>query len=218
MISIFVADDHPIVRQGLHALLEAEGGFQIVGEAGDGLTAVALITQLRPDLAILDVRLPDLGGLEVARRVHEQMPNVRVIMLSMFGDEPYVLEALRHGASAYVLKSSTTIDLVAAVHAAMEGRRYLSAPLTERAVDAYAERSEAATRPLDRYELLSAREREVLQLAAQGLSNAEIGERLIISPRTAETHRANLLRKLGIRTQTEIVRFAASRGLLVDDS
>lgn len=218
MIGIFVADDHPIVRQGLHALLEAEGGFQIVGEAGDGLTAVALITQLRPDLAILDVRLPDLGGLEVARRVHEQMPNVRVIMLSMFGDEPYVLEALRHGASAYVLKSSTTIDLVAAVHAAMEGRRYLSAPLTERAVDAYAERSEAATRPLDRYELLSAREREVLQLAAQGLSNAEIGERLIISPRTAETHRANLLRKLGIRTQTEIVRFAASRGLLVDDS
>jgi DNA-binding NarL/FixJ family response regulator len=218
VIGIFVADDHPIVRQGLHALLEAEGGFQIVGEAGDGLTAVALITQLRPDLAILDVRLPDLGGLEVARRVHEQMPNVRVIMLSMFGDEPYVLEALRHGASAYVLKSSTTIDLVAAVHAAMEGRRYLSAPLTERAVDAYAERSEAATRPLDRYELLSAREREVLQLAAQGLSNAEIGERLIISPRTAETHRANLLRKLGIRTQTEIVRFAASRGLLVDDS
>jgi DNA-binding NarL/FixJ family response regulator len=121
VIGIFVADDHPIVRQGLHALLEAEGGFQIVGEAGDGLTAVALITQLRPDLAILDVRLPDLGGLEVARRVHEQMPNVRVIMLSMFGDEPYVLEALRHGASAYVLKSSTTIDLVAAVHAAMEG-------------------------------------------------------------------------------------------------
>jgi DNA-binding NarL/FixJ family response regulator len=214
MISVVVADDHPIVRQGLRALLEGEDGCRVVGEASDGLTALELINKLRPDAAILDVQLPDLNGLEVARRTHEEVPGCRVVMLSMFADEPYVLEALRHGAAAYVLKASATSDLIAAVHAAVEGRRYLSAPLTERAIEAYARRAAEASRPPDRYEMLTTREREVLQLAAQGLSNAEIGDRLVISPRTAETHRAKMLRKLGLRTQTELVRFAVGRRLL----
>ncbi len=214
MIRAVLADDHPIVRQGLRTLLEGEDGCDIVGEASDGLTAIDLIVELRPDVAVLDVQLPDLNGLEVARRVRDRAPDTRVVMLSMFADESYVVGALRYGAFGYVLKEAATTDLIAAVHAAMAGRRYLSAPLTERAIEAYAQRAEDAARPLDRYELLTAREREVLHLAAQGLNNAEVGARLAISPRTAETHRANLLRKLGIQTQTDLVRFAVGRGLI----
>jgi two-component system, NarL family, response regulator NreC len=214
VITVLLADDHPIVRQGLRTLLEGQDGCHVVGEAADGLTAIDLIVQLRPNIAVLDVQMPDLNGLEVARRVREKAPETRVIVLSMHADEPFVLEALRHGVSGYVLKGSATTDLIAAVHAAMAGRRFLSAPLQERAIDAYARRAGDEPRPLDRYDLLTAREREVLQLAAQGMSNAEIGDRLAISPRTAETHRANLLRKLGLTTQTELVRFAVSRGLL----
>ena len=214
MISTVLADDHPILRKGLRALLEGEDSCRVVGEASDGLTAIELIARLQPEVAIIDVQLPDLNGLEVARRAHDQAPQTKVIMLSMYPDEPYVLEALRHGAVGYVLKGATTTDLIQAVHAAVQGRRFLSTPLTERALDAYAKRAAEASQPLDRYELLTSREREVLQLAAQGLSNAEVGKRLAISPRTAETHRANLLRKLGLQTQTDLVRFAVNRGLV----
>jgi DNA-binding NarL/FixJ family response regulator len=214
MIRVVLADDHPIVRQGLRTLLEAETGCRVVGEAADGLTALDLITQLQPDVAILDVQMPDLGGLEVARRVHGKSPDTRVIMLSMHSDEPYVLEALQHGALAYVLKGSATTDLVEAVSAAMAGKRFLSAPLQERALDAYARRADETARPPDRYDLLTQREREVLQLAAQGMSNGEIGERLAISARTAETHRSNFMRKLGLQSQTALVRFAVNRRLL----
>jgi DNA-binding NarL/FixJ family response regulator len=125
-----------------------------------------------------------------------------------------VLEALQHGALAYVLKGSATADLVEAVSAAMAGKRFLSAPLQERALDAYARRADETARPPDRYDLLTQREREVLQLAAQGMSNGEIGERLAISARTAETHRSNFMRKLGLQSQTELVRFAVNRRLL----
>jgi DNA-binding NarL/FixJ family response regulator len=218
MITAVLADDHPIVRQGLRTLLEGAGSCQVVGEASDGLTAIDLITDLHPNLAVLDVQLPDLGGLEVARRTREQSPGTRVIMLSMHGDEPYVLDALRNGAIGYVLKGSATTDLLAAVDAAMSDRRYLSAPLSDRAIDAYARLAGDSPRPPDRYDLLTGREREVLQLAAQGLSNADIGSRLAISPRTAETHRANLQRKLGVQGQTDLVRFALERGLLLGSS
>ena len=213
MITTVLADDHPIVRQGLRALLQGDDGCDIVGEAADGLTALDLITRLRPELAILDIQLPDLNGLEVARRVQRQAPDTRVIILSMYADEPYVLEALRYGVAGYVLKADATTDLITAVHAAMAGRRFLSEPLVERAIDAYA-RGTGASQPIDRYDLLTAREREVLHLAAQGFGNAETGERLSISPRTAETHRANFMRKLGLASQTDLVRFALDRGLL----
>jgi DNA-binding NarL/FixJ family response regulator len=214
MITVFLADDHPIVRQGLRALLEADGKCEVVGEATDGLSAIEQLARLQPNVAILDVQLPDLNGLEVARRVQTQSPGTRVVMLSMYANEPYVLDALRHGAMGYVLKGTSTGDLLAAVDAVLAGRRYLSAALNERAIDAYTLRATASEEPLDRYDLLTSREREVFQLAAQGLSNADIGERLTISPRTAETHRANLLRKLGLQTQTDLVRYALDRGIL----
>jgi DNA-binding NarL/FixJ family response regulator len=217
VITAVLADDHPIVRQGLRALLDGAEDCNVVGEAANGLAAIDLIERLQPDVAILDLQMPDLGGLEVARRAREKSPDTRVIILTMYADEPYVLEALRHGVSGYVLKGSATSDLLAAVEAAMAGKRFLSRLLNERAIDAYARRAETDSRPLDRYDLLTSREREALQLAAQVMSNAEIGERLAISPRTAETHRANLLRKLGLTTQTDLVRFAMTRGLIADD-
>jgi DNA-binding NarL/FixJ family response regulator len=218
VISAVLADDHPIVRRGLKALLEEGDSCRVIGEASDGLTAITMIEEMKPDLAILDVQLPDLNGLEVARRVPDHAPETRVIILSMHADEPYVLDALRYGAMGYVLKGSATTDLLAAVHSAQAGRRYLSPPLVDRAIDAYAKRAETTSRPLDRYELLTAREREVLQLAAQGLNNVQIGDRLSISPRTAETHRSNLTRKLGLQSQTDLVRFAVGRGLIPEST
>jgi DNA-binding NarL/FixJ family response regulator len=214
MIGVILADDHPIVRQGLRALLEGGVDCRVVGEAADGLTAIDLIARLQPDVAIVDLQMPDLNGLEVARRARERAPKTRVVTLTRHGDVAHVLEALRHGVAGYVLQGAATTDLVTAVHAVAAGRRFLSEPLNERAIDAYARRAQESSRPLDRYDLLTAREREVLQLAVQGLNNQQVGDRLAISPRTAETHRANLLRKLGLQTQTELVRFAVSRGLI----
>ena len=216
MITVVLADDHPIVRQGLRTLLETNDGCQVIGEAADGLTAITLILDLQPALAVLDLQMPDLHGLEVARRAREKSPRTRVIVLSMHGDEPYVLEALQHGVMGYVLKGSATTDLSAAVHAVMAGQRFLSARLRERGIGVDGERTGVTPRPLDRYELLTGREREVLQLAAQGMNAGEIGARLAISPRTAETHRANLLRKLGLITQTDLVRYAIGRGQLAE--
>jgi DNA-binding NarL/FixJ family response regulator len=214
MIRVVLADDHPIVRQGLRSLLENEASCVVVGEAADGLTALELVAQEQPDVVILDLQMPDLGGLEVARRLQGSAPATKVIILSLHGDEPFVQEALRYGVLGYLLKGAATTELTAAVKAAVAGKRFLSAALAERAIDAYASRTRENTGPLDRYELLTNREREVLQLAAQGMSHGQIGQRLSISPRTAETHRTNLMRKLGLKDQVELVRFAMQRGLL----
>lgn len=210
--TIVLADDHHVVRQGLRALLVAEPGLQVIGEAGDGLEALAVVERLKPQVLVLDLMLPGLHGLEVARQVARRLPQIRVIILSMYANEAYVLEALRHGAAGYVLKGATATDLVRAVHEVVAGRRYLSPPLSEHAITAYIEKAEAS--PPDRYKLLTTREREVLQLAAEGYTNAQIGDRLSISTRTVETHRANMMQKLGLRSQTDLVRYALQHGIL----
>lgn len=212
MITIVLADDHHVVRQGLRSLLQAEPDCSIVGEAGDGLEAAQLVERLQPDVLVLDLMMPGLNGLEVTRQVSQRSPRTHVVILSMHPNEAYVVEALRAGASAYVLKESTSAELVRAVRQAVAGRRYLSPPLSERAIEIYMQKAEPAA--LDLYETLTAREREVLHLVAEGHTNAEIADRLFISRRTAETHRANLMRKLGLRSQTDLIRYALQRGIL----
>jgi DNA-binding NarL/FixJ family response regulator len=212
MTTIVLADDHHIVRQGLRSLLEAEPGFSVVGETGDGVEAAQLVERLQPGVLVLDLMMPGLNGLEVTRQVSQRSPQTRVVILSMHANEAHVLEALRAGAVAYVLKESTSAELVRAVREAVAGRRYLSPPLSERAIEAYMQKAESVA--LDPYETLTAREREVLYLVAEGHTNAEIADRLFISRRTVETHRANLMRKLGLRTQTDLISYALRRGIL----
>ena len=215
MTTIVLADDHPVVRRGLRALLEAVPDFRVAGETGDGLEAVRLVEELRPQVLVLDLMMPGVGGLEVARQVNHRFPTTRVVILSMHANEAYVLEALRNGASGYVLKDAGGGELVQAVRAVVAGGRYLSPPLSERAIAAYVERAKSA--PLDPVGELTTREREVFGLAAEGQSSADIAARLGISPRTAETHRANLMRKLGLHNQTDLVRFAIRQGILPSD-
>ncbi len=214
--TIMLADDYKIVRQGLRALLEAEPDFSLVGEAGDGLEAVRLAERLRPDVLVLDLMMPGLTGMEVTLQIGKRSPQTRVIILSMHANEAYVLEALRNGAAGYVLKESSADELVQAVREVVAGRRFLSSPLSERAIDAYVSKSREGT--LDRYETLTGREREVLHLAAEGHTNAEIAGRLSISSRTAETHRANMMRKLELRSQTDLIRYALRRGIIPMDN
>lgn len=215
MTTIVLADDHHIVRQGLRALLEAEPDFHLIGEAGDGLEAARLVGQLQPDVLVLDLMLPGVSGLEVTRQVQKLSPRTHVLILSMHANEAYVLEALRNGAAGYILKDSSAADLALAVREAAAGRRYLSPPLSERAIEAYIEKAKAA--PLDPYETLTTREREVLHLAAEGHANAEIAARLSISSRTAETHRAHLMHKLGLHNQTDLIRYALRRRIVPAD-
>ena len=210
--TIVLADDHHVVRQGLRALLEAEPDFTVVGEAADGLEAVHLVERMQPNVLVLDLMLPGLSGLEVTRQVRQRSPQTRVVILSMHANEAYVVEALRNGAAAYVLKDASAAELVHAVREVAAGRHYLSPPLSERAIEFYRQKAQAATQ--DVYETLTTREREVLHLAAAGHSIAEIAARLGISPRTVETHRTNLMHKLGIHTQTNLVRYALRRGIL----
>lgn len=211
-ISILLADDHAIVRQGLRGLLKAEPDLEVVGECGDGLETLRLIEQLRPDIVVLDLLMPGLTGLEVARELHRRSAKTRVIVLSMQENEAYVVEALKYGVFAYLLKQASIGDLVKAIHEAVAGRRFLSAPFSDLAVQAYLQRAKGTA--FDCQGSLTSRERQVLQLAAEGLTSEAIGHRLFISGRTVEGHRANLMRKLGIRSHVDLIRYAFMHGLL----
>lgn len=212
-ITILLAEDHTLVRQGFRALMAAEKDFTIVGETGDGLEALRLVEHLNPRVLVLDLMLPGLNGLEVTRQLTKRESPTKVVILSMHANEAYVLAALRNGAAAYVLKDSSASDLVRAVREVLGGRRYLSPPLSEPAMAMYLEKAKTSNN-LDIYETLTSREREVLQLAAEGHTTSEIATRLFISPRTVETHRANFMHKLALRTQTDLIRYALQRGIL----
>jgi DNA-binding NarL/FixJ family response regulator len=214
-LTLMLADDHQIVRQGLKALLKTEPDLQLVGEASDGLEAVRLAERLQPQVLVLDLMMPGLNGLEVARQVARRSPRTSIVILSMHSDEAYVVEALRAGAQAYVLKESGAEELVRAIRAVAAGERYFSPPLSENALGAYMQKVEST--PVDRYETLTSREREVLQLTVEGHSSTEIARRLFISSRTVESHRANLMRKLAVRNQKELIRYAMQRGILPEE-
>jgi DNA-binding NarL/FixJ family response regulator len=214
MLRIVVVDDHHVVRQGLRGFLETEPEFSIVGEAANGVDACTVVEELQPDVLIVDLIMPGLDGLEVTQHVTRHCPNIRVIILSMHGDEASVQKALASGAAGYVLKDSTAGDLVRAIRDVVAGRRYLSAPLSERAIEAFVRSAQQAAADEDDHNALTHREQEVLRLAALGFSNTEIATKLIISPRTAEAHRAKMMRKLGLRSQTELVLYALRQGIL----
>lgn len=211
MNTVILADDHEVVRRGIRSILEADGHFKVVMEVADGLSAVQAAEKLKPQLLFLDLSMPRLHGLEALRQIRTASPNTRVLVLSMHNDEPYVIEALRAGAMAYILKGSESTEIARAVAEVAAGRRYLSAPLSERAIAALTSQTPDQSDPLN---ALTPREREVLALAAEGMSTTAMAEKLFISPRTAETHRTNLMQKLGLQSQTDLVRFAIRRGLI----
>jgi DNA-binding NarL/FixJ family response regulator len=211
-ISVLLADDHLVVRRGLRAVLEGEADLKIVGEIADGAEVVHTTEALKPDVLILDLMLPNLGGLQILRELRKLQLPTRVVVLSMHSSEAYVTEALGLGALGYVIKDSGADDLIRAVRQVAAGRSFLSPPLSESLLEAYNQRLQATSR--DPYETLTTREREVLLLAAQGHTSAEIAAQLAISPRTAESHRSNLMQKLGLRSQSDLIRFALRRRIL----
>ena len=215
-IRICLADDHHLVRDGLRSLLEAEPDLEIVCETGDGGDVVGLVKRAKPDVVLLDLMMPGLNGLEVTRQLQEVAPTTRVLILSMYASDASVTTALRNGASGYVLKGSRTSDLLKAIREVAAGRRYLTPSLRRRSSDGA--RVGKHDEVHDPYETLTKREREVLQLAAEGKTNNQIAERLAISRRTVEVHRSNLMHKLGFSSHVDLVRYAVGRGLVsLDD-
>ena len=211
-VTILLADDHPLIRRGLRTLLETESGFSVVGEAEDGLQAVQLAENLQPGILIVDLMMPNLNGLEVLKQVRHRSPKTRMIVLSMQSAEPYVVETFRSGAIGYVLKDSAPEELLTAIHQALIDVRYLSPKLREPLIDMVT-KSGGNTKQ-DPYETLTTREREILQMAAEGKTAPEIAKRLSISHRTVELHRSRMMNKLGFHSQTELVRYALKRGIL----
>ncbi len=216
MIKLILADDHQVVRKGFKALLSIEPDLEIVGEAGDGYEALKLTEELQPDVLVLDLMMSGINGLEVTRQLNKKPGHTAIIILSMHSNEAYVLEALRSGAKAYVLKESPTEELVRAIHEVYCGRRYLSSSLTERVIEAYTKNTE--TQAIDPYDQLTSREKEILQLAAQGHTNNMIASRFFISPRTVETHRTNFMRKLNLHNHSQLIQFAIRHGLIPDQT
>lgn len=212
MTTIVLAEDHQMVRQGFRLLLAAQKDMQVVGEAGDGLEAARLVEELQPNILVLDLMIPRLHGLDLLRRIRKDSPKTKGIVLSMHDDEPYIMEALRSGAKGYVLKGGSAAELVTAIRTVLAGRRHLPADLADKVLAAELENRDTAN--LDAFDTLTKRERVILQLAAEGHTSPEVAGKLFISPRTAEKHRANLMRKLSLRSQTDLVRFAIRRGLL----
>lgn len=211
-IRIVLADDHPILRGGLKVLLQEQPEFAVVGEAGDGLEALRAVERTLPDVLVVDITMPGLNGLDVARQIAQLSPPTRVIILSMHSTDAFVAEALRNGASAYIVKDSTLEDLVQAVRTVMAGKRFLSPSVSELLIDKYLASTNGEPTPA--HERLTDREREVFQLVIEGHTSKEIGQRLFISPRTVEIHRGTMMKKLGIRNHLELLAYAAKRGIL----
>lgn len=212
-IRIALADDHAVMRTGLRLVLERQADFSVIGEASDGREAVALVQKEAPDVLVMDIGMPNLNGIEAARQVAAAAPQVSVVILSMHSDEAYVLRALKAGARGYLLKESAESDLIAAIRAVHAGKAFFSPAVSRMLVQDYVRQLQDREIE-DSYELLTTREREILQLIAEGKSNKEIAAILNLSLYTIETHRGNLMEKLGLHTVPELILYAVRKGVI----
>jgi DNA-binding NarL/FixJ family response regulator len=212
-IRILLADDHNVMRRGLRLLLEGQPGFSVVGEAADGRSAVEQAASSRPDVVVMDIAMPHLNGTEATERIMTELPSTAVVILSMHSDEGYVLRALKAGARGYLLKDSAEGDLIEAIRAVSDGKAFFSPEISRMLVEDYM-REIQSRGARDSYELLTAREREVLQLLAEGKSNKDIAGLLDLSTYTVETHRRNIQEKLNLHSLAELILYAVRKGVI----
>jgi len=214
-IRVLLAEDHTIVRKGLRALLESEADIEVIGEAENGREAVAKVQQLLPDVVLMDITMPALNGLEATRQIKKRFPGVKVLILTMHADEEYVFQILRAGASGYVVKKAAPTELVLAIEAIYRGDSFLSPSISRKVIEEYIRQAEGVAK--NSYDKLTNREREVLQLIAEGHSTPEIAELLHISPKTVRAHRAHLMDKLNIHSTAGLTRYAIRKGVISSD-
>ncbi len=212
-IRIVLADDHTVVRKGLRMLLENQPGFTVIADACDGRETVALAEQHQPDVVVLDVAMPMLNGIEAARQISQKCPQTATVFLSMHADEGYVLKALKSGARAYLLKDSAESDLISAIRAVTEGKSFFSPSISKMLVEDYV-RQMRERDVEDSYDLLTPREREILQLLAEGKNNKEVAAQLNLSLYTVETHRGNIFQKLNLHSTAELILYAIRKGVI----
>lgn len=208
-----MADDHQLMRSGVRLMLERETDLAVVGEACDGREAVALVKSLKPEVVVMDIGMPNLNGIEAARQMTEENPQLAIVMVSMHSDESYVLRALKAGARGYLLKDSAEADLIKAVHAVAGGKSFFSPAVSKLLLDDYVRKLKRSGTE-DAYDLLTPREREVLQLIAEGKSNKDIANLLNLSVYTVESHRANLMEKLNLKGLPELILYAVRKGII----
>ncbi len=213
MIRIILADDHAVMRRGLRLVLEEHKDFQVIGEASDGREAVALVEELKPDLVVLDITMPNMNGIEAARQISEKQAGVSIVVLSMHSDESYVLRALKAGARGYLLKESAESDLILAIRSVSAGKAFFSPAVSRLLVEDYVRQLQDKDIE-DSYELLTQRERELLQLIAEGKSNKDVANMLNLSLYTVETHRGNLMEKLNLHSVPELILYAVRKGVI----
>lgn len=212
-IRILLADDHTVIRRGLCLLLEGHPGFKVIAEAADGREAVAMAEAHKPDVVVLDVAMPALNGIEAARQISAKLPQTAIVFLSMHADEGYVLKALKSGAKAYLLKDSAENDLINAIKAVSEGKAFFSPAISKMLVEDYMRQMRERDVD-DSYELLTTREREILQLLAEGKANKEVAAVLNLSLYTVETHRGNIFQKLNLHSGAELILYAVRKGVI----
>jgi two-component system response regulator NreC len=213
MIRIILAEDHAVMRRGLRLVLEEQKDFQVVGEASDGREAVTLAETVKPDVAVLDITMPNMNGIEAARQISAKQPGVSIVVLSMHSDEGYVLRALKAGARGYLLKESPETDLIHAIRSVSQGKAFFSPAVSRMLVEDYVRQLQDKDIE-DSYELLTPREREILQLIAEGKSNKDVANMLNLSLYTIETHRGNIMEKLNLHSVPELILYAVRKGVI----